>query len=250
MKPQDRQVSASRQHLNPVRVLITSWLLILCLGVFTSSSVFACHKGKAHGPNTCGGDGGEGPVVGFPTVASFIGPDYLDESSARACSPVQTGLTVANGRFNCSIAESVRITTAAMTLVAKKPAIGLCSSLTHYSPSTGNNVLDAKSLKPDFYQYGWNDDCSDGSCQIVVEISLSGADILAATGGNSDAVDLRISGTATGDVSNPFLGSQELAMSSINMQFRKPGSTSVAAVCDWFPTLSQMVFTSVGVPQN
>jgi len=151
---------------------------------------------------------------------------------------------VANGRFNCSVAEPVRITTAQMTLVSKKPAVGLCSSLTYYNSGSGTNVEGAPALKPDFYQYGWNDDCSDGSCQIVVDISLSGAEVLAATGGSSDAVDLRISGTATGNVSNPFNGSQVLTMTSINMQFRKPGSTSVAAVCDWFPTLSQMVFTS------
>jgi len=247
MKSQDKQ--DIHPHLNLARLVATSLLLIICLGVFTSPAVFACHNNKPHGKSgTCGEDPGQGPVTGVNTLASFIGPDYLDESSARACGPVDAGLTVANGRFDCSVAEPVRITTGQMTLVAKKPAVDLCSSLTYYSSGSGHNVDGAPALTPDFYQYGWTDDCSDGGCQIVVDISLSGADILAATGGISDAVDLRISGTATGNVSNPFNGSQELAMSSINMQFRNAGTTSVAAVCDWFPTLSSMRFTSIPNP--
>lgn len=259
MKPQDRQIPTCQPRQNLVYFLAVTLLLALCLGVLPTSTAFACHNGKPHGPHSCGGGGGGGnetPVLGTQTLVSFIGPDYLDESSARLCTPAD--LTVGAGRFNCELTSPVRVSAAGMTLVTKKPNIEFCNSLVHYSTSIGvSHVGDAKPLQPNFYQYGWTDSCTDGACQIVVDLSFSGPDISTATGGKSDAVDLKVTGTLSGGSlgENPFSAAKELAMSHINMQFRKPGSTSVAAVCDWYPISvdingphPRMVFRSEALP--
>lgn len=259
MKSPDMQVSTCRLYSNLARYLVYPVLMILCLGVFMAPPAFACHKGKPHGPHVCDGgdDGGgedEGPVVGGPTLVSFMGPDVLDEDTARECTPLE--LTSAAGRFDCSVAQPVRATTAGMNLQARKRDINLCRSLEHFSRIQGvSNVDDANPIMPDLYQYGWTDSCSDGACQIVVDLSFSGPAISAVTGGKSDAIDLRVTGTLSGPPDgNPFSGTQELAMSQMSMQFRKPGSNAIAAVCDWYPqsveigVSEHVVFTSFAMP--
>jgi hypothetical protein len=174
---------------------------------------------------------------------SFIGPDVLDEDNPRLCTPIQ--LTVGAGRFDCPVVEPVRVSTGAMNLQTSKRNIALCRSLEQYSQINGvSNVEAATPIKPDFYQFGWTDSCADGACQIVVDISFSGAAISTATGGLSDAVDIRVSGTLSGDLGG---------MSQVSMQFRKPGSTAIAGVCDWYPQsvdiggpYQHVVFTGVG----
>lgn len=263
MKSPNLPVSDCYSRPNPLRLLIVPVLLTLCLGVFMADPAFACHSGKPHGKSTgCdggGGGGGAGPIPGGPTMAAFIGPDVLDEDEARLCSPIGD-LTEGAGRFDCSLTEGVRITTAAMNLQARKSQISLCKSLQHFSANSGVSHVDAAPpMTPDVYQYGWVDSCGDGACQIVVDLSFSGEDVLAATGGRADAVDLRVSGTLSGDAlgGNPFQSHEnirQLAMSQVNMQFRKPGSTTVAAVCDWYPGSTEVghsqsvVFTSLALP--
>ena len=189
-------------------------------------------------------------------MASFIGPAVLDEDGARACEPLGE-LTAGAGRFNCDVDTPVRASTAGMTLQSRKRDIAFCRSLEHFSQTQGSHVDAAPERWPDVYQYGWTDDCTDGACQIVVDLSFSGAAILEATGGKSDAVDVRVSGTLSGDelAGNPFSGVQGLAMSLVSLQFRKPGETAIAAVCDWYPQsvdiggpYQHVVFTSQELP--
>ncbi len=256
MKSPNVQFSTCRPYSNPARFLAVPVLMVLCLGVFMAPPVFACHQGKAHGPNTCGGGGGGGPVSGGPTMASFIGPHILDESVARECDPGD--LTADAGQFSCSLNEPVQISTFGMTLRASNRHATLCKSLNFFSQNPFiSDVNSAPPMTPGVYNYGWTDACTDGACQIVVQLSFSGAAISAATGGKSDAVDLRVSGTLSGTLNgNPFSTPQELAMSHISMQFRKPGSTTIAAVCDWYPQSVEigigqhMVFTSEALPAS
>jgi len=262
MKSPNLPVSDCYSRPNPLRLLIVPALLTLCLGVFMATPAFACHSGKPHGKSTgCdgGGGGSGGAVTGGATYAAFIGPDVLDEGGARLCSPIGD-LTEGAGRFDCNLIGGVRITTAAMNLQARKSQVSLCKSLQYFSAISGVSHVDAAPpMTPDVYQYGWVDSCGDGACQIVVDLSFSGENVLAATGGRADAVDLRVSGTlsAGSPLGNPFeshLIIQQLAMSQVNMQFRKPGSTTVAAVCDWYPGSTtagepqSVVFTSLALP--
>jgi hypothetical protein len=240
------RVSTRQAIPNPLQFLIVPLLLVLCLGLFPASNLLACHTGKPHGPHTCGG-GDPGPVVGGPTLASFIGPNYLDDDAARACTPLGD-MTTATGSLVCSTAESLRISTVGMNLNSRKRDAAFCRSL--------ENLTTVDPISPNAYQYGWTDDCSDGACQIVVDLSFSGQRVFAATGGKSDAVDIRVTGTLVGASlpGNPFSSTQELAMSQMTMQFLKPGDTAIAAVCNWFPQISvidpayeHFVFTSVPV---
>lgn len=262
MKSLNVDVSTCQSCSNPPRFLTISLILILFFGAFMALPAFACHNGKDHGKHVCdddgggdggGDDGGEGPVPGTANMASFIGPDVLYEVNPRLCLPLE--LTAETGRFNCEVSEPVRASTAGMNLQTRKRDIELCNSLRHFSTTTGlGHAEDANPLTPSIYQYGWTDPCTDNACQVVVDLSFSGPDISAVTGGKSDAVDLRISGTLSGSISeNPFAGEQLLAMSQVSMQFRKPGSTAIAAVCDWYPQSvdggsGSVVFVSEALP--
>ncbi|HET6565452.1 MAG TPA: hypothetical protein VFG52_08575 [Xanthomonadales bacterium] len=217
-------------------------LMTLCLGVFPASTAFACHQGKPHGKHTCdgGGGGGETPVLGTPTMASFMGPDGVDETNARLCIPAE--LTTTAGQYTCDLTEPVRVSSAGMSLLARKRDRDFCKALELYSQKDGiSNVDSATPMTPDVYQFGWTDPCADGVCQIVVNMSFSGAAISAATGGQSDAVDIQVSGTMSGDLGdNPFNSSQELAMGLISAQFWQTGTTTIAAVCEYFPQSVQI----------
>jgi hypothetical protein len=236
MKSQIGQISRHQPYANQVRFLAVPLLMVLCLGVFLPSTASACHNGKPHGPHTCGGgDPGGGSVPGVPTMAQFMGPYILDEDVPRDCPPPGTPeanlpeLTVDSGRIICSTTESLRISTAGMTLNSRKRDLNFCRAL--------ENLTTVTPISPAAYQYGWTDNCTDGDCQVFVDLSFNGQRVLDATGGKSDAVDIRVTGTLSGASipGNPFSNAQELAMSQMNMQFRKPGDTAIAAVCDWFP---------------
>ncbi len=226
--------SSDRSYPYSARNTFSAICLLILLGAFVAPNALACHRGKAHGPHTCDGDGGSGgPVVGGPTVAGFVGPSGIDDNSARDCEPAGELLTT-GGTFGCTTeaVDGVHLSTFAMHLQARKKDVALCGSF-----GDTRSIDQVSALLPGSYSYGWTDNCAeDGACRIEINMSFSGAQISSATGGASDALNVQISGTLTGSLDgNPFAVARELPISQITMQWFKPGSTAVQAVCDWYP---------------
>lgn len=234
-----------------VRTVFSGFVLIVLLALVVAPDAFACHRdGRPHGKDTtCPPSGGEGlPPATADTVLQMLGS--VSDDAPRICTP-STPFDVGAGWYLCETGNAqspnnVTLNTGGMTLTAQKRFIDLCTSFSYFP--TPPTYAPPPTYPAASYGYGWTQNCNnqnaDSQFFCSVEVRFTFADtvgtpgwVTALTGGESDRVDVTVSGVLTGGAmpnSNPFSPlSRDVDMTQIVLDFKKPGSTNSLTECLW-----------------
>jgi hypothetical protein len=214
-------------------------LAIMLLAVLTAPDVLACHQKRGepmpHGKETSCDTGGDQ----FPTNPAFaeawfddlfvsILPQLFNRSPS-------SGYAEGDYVADQPSIEEIRITTNSLskTVVSGKRHGDLCMVMD--DTTDGNGPFYGH---PETFNFGWTDNCTDGRC--AIEISLSfGEGVAELTGGRSDRMEMLMHASVSGDdllsMDEPFLSPRSIKTSSVELDFKKPGSVRSLVQCRLAP---------------
>lgn len=181
-----------------------------------------------------------------PTTPSVTVAGITDETPCDCTGSLQpeceavTGLcqsgadiSSASGDYYCDMEPngSVWIVTRHMTIMYNKKYHEICHSMHEGAALIPNGGGEG-------FNYGWTDDCYDGSCAVEVRMSFSGPQVLDLTTGAAANMDLVLHGTletSPEDNGNPFYLDRTMPIESIDVYFWEPEKGRSAGSCTIYP---------------
>ena len=233
---------------------LTGFMLFVVLSTFLAPQAFAAKPcwDENHNKIECPSNNTLG--AGSPTDVILHGTDVWEESF-RHCT-AGSGLTEASGNYTCSSpGEYVHYCEHELgaPIASRKNRAWLCGVLTAHGDEHFPFVVDE-------YSYGWTENCSGGSCNVEIRLTVSEmvvseygdtAPIMALTHGYSDRVEIIMSAIAdvSADTGNPFHEDLiNLDVYFTETDFKKPGSMRTYVTCGRTVLPAQIMFTSVPTP--
>ena len=214
---------------------ITSLLILIVL--FLAPGTFAAKPGsdtcKPHPKNSdsCGPTGETIPA-GPDTRVELVGEFY--ENGPRNCLSDEE-LLPSRGNYQCASPGSVAMNFHRLgNPVSSSKNLGwMCDAL--------NVNIDGEhlGLSTDSYIYGWTDACDDGSCGVEIRLVSSDPLIRTITFQKSDQMEVTLFADARNLDQNqpanhyPFDEELMLEVHSIEVDYKKTGSTRSAVICNY-----------------
>jgi len=213
---------------------VVAVLLVICLSLFVASPAFA--QCKTHGRNKtpC-----SNPLEGVESYNEALFNDQYVAMDAPSVFHRDGASTLQSGDYTeQGVTGFVEIATDDLSRFAdSKRNLSLCSATdraTVLDPDARGPLVAA----PDTFSYGWSDDCSvDGLCQVLVNLSFSGQDVLDLTDGQSDQLFIVMQTTISSPVGQlePFLTARKVSISSILASYNKAGTSRPLVSCTYAP---------------
>jgi hypothetical protein len=213
----------------------TSLLILIVL--FLAPGTFAAKPGsdtcKPHpkNPDSCGPTG-DGMAPGTDTRAELVGEFY--ENGPRNCLSEESPLPE-RGNYQCAAPGSVAMSFHRLgnPVASSKKLDWMCDVLN--VDFNGEHL----GLATDSYIYGWTDACDDGGCGVEIRLVSSDPLIRTITFQKSDQMEVTLFADARNLDENqpanhyPFDEELMLQVHSIEVDYKKTGSTRSAVICNY-----------------
>lgn len=206
---------------------LAGFVLIFLFAIFLTPQASAAKPcwDADHNKIPCGPQGS--PIQqGDPSLAALSG-EFLD-FSLRSCDSEANPLDI-RGNYTCSSGEDIGVCVVGLgePVASRKSLSWMCNV---FQLDRGHLYLSLAS-----WVYGWTDSCGDGDCGIEVRLVSNDPLISTLTYQKSDSVEITLF-THAYDLTGafcPFHETLDLDIDSIEIDFKKTGSTRTAVICNY-----------------
>lgn len=199
------------------------FLIILAAFLVTPTAVAGKPGGPKCNPHKTTCSPNQFPGGNQPDTFGYFGDSYYGHIISGDINFIKQGLDIDSGDFIVDgDSPEIVIDTSNLSKVQKgSPKSQLCDAL------NGNTT----GLYPDSFSYGWVSDCTGGSCSAEIRMSFTQG-ITSLTNEESNQLDLVMYAVINDSESaNPFAEEQNLFLTNIQADYKKPGTTRTLVQC-------------------